>query len=308
MQDFINKSQIDVNYINLQNENSKLDFIQKCEESYKNQINDLVSDLLSLPKIKIVLLTGPSSSGKTTTASNLSKSLTKCGIPSIVVSMDDFFIDRSATPILEDGTYDFENVTTIDIPLFQSFMSEILSSNKAKMPIFDFLKGKRAGYKDIEIQNNEIIIIEGIHALNPIFTTNHEEEVYRVYACPYTNFTLDNNVILHPEELRRMRRMIRDYYHRGMSIDQTLNLWKNVCLGEDKYIKPFKETANFWIDSTHYYEPLVYKKYLPNLLTDSPTSMQIKNSLDFFTELDLKYVPKDSLLWEFLSGLKSKIK
>lgn len=304
MQEIIKTSSVDVNLINFQNEHSTLELIDKCESSFINQIDDLISDLLSLPEIKIILLTGPSSSGKTTTANLIASKLTSCNIPSTVISMDDFFIDRDITPILEDGTYDFENVNTIDIPLFKSFLKEILQSNKSKMPRFNFVEGKRIGFEEIEIKENGIIIIEGIHALNPIFINSHENEIYRVYVSPNTNFTINNKVVLKPNELRRMRRLIRDYFHRGMTVNQTLELWGNVCLGEEKYIKPFKHTANFWIDSTHNYEPLLYKKYLPPILNDDSICNEIKNSLTFFSEIEIEFLPNNSLLMEFLSGLK----
>lgn len=308
MQEIIKTSTIDINLINFQNEHSTIDLIDKCESSYINQIDDLISDILSLPKIKILLLTGPSSSGKTTTANLIASKLIRCNIPSTVISMDDFFINRENTPILEDGTYDFENVNTIDIPLFKSFLNEIFISNKTKMPRFDFVEGKRTGFENIEIEKNGIIIIEGIHALNPIFISKNNSEIYRVYVCPNTNFTLNNKIILKPNELRKIRRLIRDYFHRGMTINQTLSLWNNVCLGEEKYIKPFKHTANFWIDSTHNYEPLLYKKYLPPILNNSLTCNAIKNSLQHFSEIDIEYLPNNSLLMEFLSGIKNSKK
>ena len=297
-------SEIEIDYINQKKESSLKTFIENCEKAYQNQIEDMINDIISLPKIKIILLTGPSSSGKTTTSNKIMQLLKNHDIPSVVVSMDDFFIDRDKTPMFEDGTYDFENVNSLDIPFFNAFMKDILTHNKASMPIFDFVSGKRKGYKDIEIEKDGIVIIEGIHALNPIFQTNHDEEVYRVYVCPDTNFIKDNKTIIKPSELRRMRRLIRDRFHRGANTQSTLKQWKYVCEGEKLYIEPYKMNANYWVNTTHNYEPMLYKKYLPQFLDQSQTSNQIKESLCHFEEIDISNLPADSLLWEFLDGLK----
>lgn len=298
------KMRVDLNLINLQSKHAPQDLIEKSENAFKEQIKTVVKKVSEKESVKIILLAGPSSAGKTTSAKLIKKHLIESGKGSEVISMDNFFINREITPILEDGSYDFENVNTVDIPYFKKFIDKILTTGKAEMPIFNFLTGQREDiYVDIELQDNSILIIEGIHALNPIILNNHEEEVYRVFVNPNTEYYLNNEVIIEVRELRRIRRMIRDYYTRGIKPNETIKNWKNVVDGERKFIFPFKENADFILDSTHYYEPLMYKKYIPALLDGSKEAREIFADLEYFEELDAHLVPKESLLNEFLEGV-----
>ena len=298
------KMRVDLNLINLQSKYAPEELIQKSESAYKTQIQAVTTKVIEKNTVKIILLAGPSSAGKTTTAKLIKNQLIASGFGSEVISMDNFFINRDITPILEDGSYDFENVNTVDIPYFKKFIEKILTTGKAQMPIFNFITGTREDlYIDIELQDNSILIIEGIHALNPVILDNHEQEVYRVFVNPNTEYFLNNQAVIEVRELRRIRRMIRDFYTRGIKPNETLKNWKNVVDGEKKYIFPYKTNADFILDSTHYYEPLMYKKYIPALLDDSKESKDIWNDLEYFEELDAHLVPKDSLLNEFLSGV-----
>ena len=298
------KMRVDLNLINLQSKYAPEELIQKSESAYKTQIQAVTTKVIEKNTVKIILLAGPSSAGKTTTAKLIKNQLIASGFGSEVISMDNFFINRDITPILEDGSYDFENVNTVDIPYFKKFIEKILTTGKAQMPIFNFITGTREDlYIDIELQDNSILIIEGIHALNPVILDNHEQEVYRVLVNPNTEYFLNNQAVIEVRELRRIRRMIRDFYTRGIKPNETLKNWKNVVDGEKKYIFPYKTNADFILDSTHYYEPLMYKKYIPALLDDSKESKDIWNDLEYFEELDAHLVPKDSLLNEFLSGV-----
>ena len=304
MEELIVKSSVDVNLLNMQNSYSPEELVKSSISGYFNQIDDLVSEILNNPQIKIILLAGPSSAGKTTTANMIKQGLINKNIPANVISMDDFFINREDTPKLPDGSYDFENVTTLDLDYFKKFTKEILEKRSAMMPRFNFITGSRDGYEKLEIKKNGILIIEGIHALNPIVIDN-SDAIYRVYVCLNSNFCIDEKIVLPARKLRRIRRTIRDFYTRGMSIEQTVKIWQNVCDGEDKFIKPFKTNADFLIDSTHNCEPLIYKKYLPALLDGSKVSNEFENDLKEFCELDLKHLPDQCLLWEFLSGIKN---
>ena len=307
MEELIIKSSTDISLLNMQNSYSAEELVNNSVKGYFNQINDLVLDLINNKNIKIVLLAGPSSAGKTTTANLIKQGLTEKNIPASVISMDDFFINREVTPKLPDGSYDFENITALDLVCFKNFIKEILTNHKAMMPKFNFITGKRDGYEELQIKKNGILIIEGIHALNPVIIDSKDNEaIYRVYVCLNTNFCIDNKIVLPAKKLRRIRRTIRDFYTRGVSIEQTVKNWKNVCDGEDKYIKPFKNNADFLIDSTHNCEPLIYKKYLPSLLDGSKIAEEFENDLKMFGELDLNYLPEKCLLWEFLSGIKKQ--
>ncbi len=304
MRDFSSLNQVDLNLINLQGQVAPLELIKKSERAYKKQITDAVKTIIENPSIRIVLIAGPSSAGKTTSANLLKINLEKKGKHAFVISMDNFFIDRVATPRLPDGSYDFENVQAVDIPFFKNFIHTILSKNNAKMPIFDFVEGvRKKELIDISLPLNTVLIIEGIHALNPLFIDNHESELFRIFVCINTEFYLNDKIVIENRELRRMRRMIRDLYARGISVEETIARWNNVCLGEELYILPFKNNADYVLDSTHYYEPLMYKKYLPPLLDGSEISKKIEEDLKYCYKLDASLIPSTSLINEFLEGV-----
>lgn len=300
----LTRTKIEITKLNQKAQENALKLINECEESYKNQIKEVAHLINKLDKVKIVLLSGPSSGGKTTSANLIKAKLNLLGKSAEVISMDNFFINREVTPILENGGYDFENVTTVDIPYFKQFVDEILLNSTAKMPIFNFFTGNREKYVDFTMKKNGILIIEGIHALNPIILNDHENEVFKVFINPNLEYYHNDKKIVHVRELRRIRRMIRDFYIRGIKPHETLKNWKNVTDGEKKFIFPFKEYADFIVNSSHSYEILVYKKYLPALLDGSVEANEIQKDLNFFEELDISLVPKTSLIYqEFLSGV-----
>lgn len=305
MEEHIVKSSVDLDLVNMQAIHSPQELISSSIEGYFNQIDDLISDIQNQQSIKVILLSGPSSSGKTTTSNIICKKLQAKGYHASVISMDDFFINREDTPLLPDGNYDFENINSLDLPYFKKFVNEIIEQQKSLIPQFDFFSGTRKGYKDFCVKEDEILIIEGIHALNPKIIDKHNDQLYRVYVCLNTDFCIDNKVVLPARMLRRIRRCIRDFYTRGTTISQTIKMWKNVCDGEEKFIKPFKHNADFLIDSTHNFEPLIYKKYLPPLLDNSSDSKILEQDLQYACEMDISHIPDDCLLWEFLSGIKS---
>lgn len=299
------RTKVEIEEVNKKAKENILGFIDECENFYKSQIIEIANNIKNLNKVKVILLAGPSSAGKTTSANLLKDQLIQLGKPAVVVSMDNFFINRDVTPLLEDGSYDFENVTTVDIPFFKNFIEEIFENNKASMPIFNFITGSRESeFVDLEIDKNGILIIEGIHALNPIILNDHENEVYKIFINPNIEYFNNNEKIVHVRELRRIRRMIRDFYTRGIKPHETLKNWKNVTNGEKKFIFPFKEYADYVINSSHEYEILVYKKYIPALLDGSQEANEIAEDLSYFDELDISLVPKSSLIYqEFLSGV-----
>ncbi len=299
------RTKIEIKEVNQKAKNDILGFISECESFYYNQIKEIANQVNKLDKVKIILLAGPSSAGKTTSANLIKKELIALGKPAEVISMDNFFINRDVTPILEDGSFDFENVTTVDIPYFKNFIDEIFLNNTAKMPLFNFISGMREEkYVDLTIEKNGILIIEGIHALNPIILNDHENEVYKVFINPNLEYYDNDTKIVHVRELRRIRRMIRDFYTRGIKPHETLKNWKNVINGEKKFIFPFKEYADYLVNSSHDYEILVYKKYIPALLDGSDEANEIAEDLAYFDELDISFVPESSLIFqEFLSGI-----
>ncbi|MDD4110226.1 MAG: nucleoside kinase, partial [Clostridia bacterium] len=281
-------------------------------------------------KIKVLLLSGPSSAGKTTSSNILCSSLEKKGINSIVISLDNFYIDRLKTPKLKNGDYDYENITTLDLDYFNNFIDSLLKFHSAKMPIFNFLTGKREKkFTDITIDEKSMIIIEGLHALNPNLIKKHKHEIYKVYVNMNANYTFDNSILIPAKDIRLIRRITRDFFTRGYSALETISTWQNVNDGEDKWIKPFKLTANYIIDSSHEYEILLYSKYTTPILkklifqkdkllrNKSLNKTTIENSIEKakYLYISLKKatsilknkVPKNSLLQEFVGKAKNII-
>jgi len=278
--------------------------IEDSEELYHKQVDDVADEIVKNGEYKIILLAGPSSSGKTTTSNLLRKNLAKHGYESVVVSLDDFFVDRELTPRLPNGDYDYENITTLDLDYLNKFADDLFAKGKALMPTFNFITGRREKeYKNLELTNKTIVIMEGIHALNPILFKNHNSQMYKIYICVNTNFEIDNQMLMPAQKVRLMRRLIRDINNRGMSLEDTFHVWTNVLAGEDIYIKPYKNTADYLINSTHAYEPLMYAyKLLPLLKKEgiNNNTQPLINMLEKCEKLSPKLLPENSLLHEFL--------
>ena len=294
-------------YVQEVNKLSKTDkdlLISMSEGIYHDQINDVVEEILERGNVKIVLVAGPSSSGKTTTSNRIRSKLLEHDIKSITVSLDDFFIDRDKTPRLPNGSPDYENITALDLDYLNEFIDDLFEKNQAKMPLYDFISGTRKkDYVDLTIDDKTIVIIEGIHALNPMLITKHTQFMYKLYICVDSNFVGEEDVIIPAQKLRLMRRLNRDYYTRGRTIEKTIDTWNEVLAGENLYIKPFKNQADYAIDSTHMYEPLMYSKHLLPLLEQAENSLLItslKQMLTHFDKMDRENLPENSLLHEFL--------
>ena len=275
------------------------------EKIVDDQIEKVINHILK-GKFKFLLLSGPSSSGKTTTANIIIDKLKKQGKKAIRVSLDDFFLDLDKCVKQADGSVDMETVEKIDLQCFNSFFNEIMRHNKAYKPVFDFVANKRKVTPEyIEVNDGDLIVVEGTHALNPalINVGKYANRVLKVYACVNSVFRLGKNVVINTRKLRLIRRMIRDVQSRGESVEKTVRYWNIVAKGEDKYVSPFKATADFLIDTTHIYELAVYDKFVPKLLEPIKHLDYVDELLQVFGksgQLSKKYVPKNSLLWEFL--------
>lgn len=287
---------------NLAKNDDKL-LISMSEEMYHDQTTEMVNDIISKENVKIILIAGPSSSGKTTTSKLIRENLLKHNKKSIIVSLDDFFLNRVDTPLLPNGKYDYENITALDLKCFYTFMDNLIENKSAKMPVYNFISGKREDQLvPVNIDSDTYIIIEGLHALNPILTEKHKKYVYKLYLCALSNFNYNDELLINYVDLRLIRRMIRDYYTRGRTIEETLYTWQEVLDGEVKYIDPYKNDVDFTIDSTHMYEPLLYAKYLLPLLEklDLPITNKLKEKLNKCEKLNKNIIPKNSLLKEFI--------
>ncbi len=281
-------------------------FITEEEEKYHSQVRELVEDFISSKK-KIILLCGPTSAGKTTTSKIIINRLKQLGYDSISISLDNFLVPLSERKVLRDGSLDYDSFATVDVDGFNSFIKDLFRYKKADMPIYNFVKNRPEDFKQpVEIKENTVLIIEGLHALNPdLFTITENKNIgYRVYISPNVDFYLNNKLVLDAKQLRLMRRSLRDYYKRGASIEQTFKTWKHTLESEDLYIKPFKPTVDYIINSAHKYEILLYAKYLKPLIMqeeDNKNTYVLLKSLDACEPINKILVPDNSMLWEFLT-------
>lgn len=297
------KTNLDLDAINKRANEHLYELVRFSEKKYQDEI-ELIANNIMYSNKKFVLLAGPSSSGKTTTSKKICEQLKSLGINSISISLDDFFVNRDKTPKLADGNYDFENFSILDVEKFNECIKDLIDKQETDLPIFNFITGKREEfYNHIKITDNDVIVIEGIHALNPKLLTIDSNYFYKIYVCVFTNFQINNTTVIPAKLLRLMRRLIRDVQTRGTSIKQTIDTWHHVCEGEEKYIKPYREQANHLIDTTHMYEPLLYHTYLQPLLSkhlDTPYGKELYDKLSKCGYLKQNIIPNDSLLWEFL--------
>lgn len=280
-------------------------FITEEEEKYHAQVNELVEDFLSTQK-RIILICGPTSAGKTTTSKIIIKRLEQKGYDSVSISLDNFLVPLSERKVLADGALDYDSFATIDVKTFNKFIKDLMQNFHADMPIYNFVKNKPEDFKQpVEIKEHTVLIIEGLHALNPdLFTITENKNIgYRIYIAPNVDFYLTGKLVLNAKSLRLMRRSLRDYYKRGTSIEQTFKTWKHTLESENLYIKPYKQSVDYIINSTHRYEPLLYAKYLKPLLLQEEGNEELYTllkPLDACEKLNKILVPDDSLLWEFL--------
>ncbi len=287
-------------------------FIAQCENRYNNKIKKIARDIAESGRTEIVMIAGPSSAGKTTSAKKLREQLYALGINSHTVSLDDYYVDNCNAPRFPDGTPDFETVDALDIDCFQKTMGELLTDNETLLPEFDFLTGKRkAEYRHIEISEGDVIIVEGLHALNPKITDHlPDERLLKIYINVSSRiYDGDGNIVLNKRNMRFVRRMVRDYKFRGNSVQKSYEMWITVRYGEDTYLFPFKNNADIRLNTIHLYETCVLKDLAINLLSELPKtsefykeSQRLIRSLEKFPSVSSEGVPGDSLLREFIGA------
>lgn len=287
------------------------DIIQVAEAIHDRKLVELVQDIEKRKNIKMVLIAGPSSSGKTTFAQKLGVQLKLTGYNPITISMDNYFKERKGTPLGEDGKYNFETVDALDIELFNSQMKDLIDGKTVELPEFDFVVGtKKYNGKFLKLEKNDVMIIEGIHALNPILTKfTPDENKYKVYIAPITTLNIDGYTKISSSDSRFLRRMVRDYTTRGHSVDRTFELWGNVKKGEEKYIFPFVDDADFIYNSSLNYEPSVMKTFAQPLLLQVDSSSEFYSEarrlyayLNNFTPLETGNIPINSIIREFIGN------
>lgn len=290
--------------------NTPVEFIKDCEERYYNKINNIAQNIAQKGVCEIVMIAGPSSAGKTTTAKKLRDALKEKGIDSFAVSLDDFYLDNKDAPRFPDGTPDFETVYCLDIKCFQEKMKELLETGETMLPQFDFTKGQRKSeYVKTKISPRDVIIVEGLHALNPVITDAlPKDRLLKVYINLSSRiYDSKGNIILNKRNMRFIRRLVRDYKFRGSSVEKTYKLWIKVRYGEDTYLFPFKDNADIRINTIHLYETCVLRETAIELLSTLDKESEFYNesqrlvrNLQKFPVLESSLVPGDSLMREFI--------
>ena len=290
------------------------EMINVSEALQERKLSHIVDEIVERQS-KIVLVAGPSSSGKTTTSKRLAILLMASGFHTHIISTDDYFVNRVDTPLDENGNYDFECIGAVDVELFNQQMAAILRGEEIELPRYDFPTGKRVfeGNK-LKLGNNDVIILEGNHALNPIMSKLiDEKDKYRVYVSTMTTIALDDHNFVPTSDIRLLRRIIRDYRYRGYSALETINRGPSVARGEEKWITPYQENADATFNSALLYELGVMRnQVLPILEQVSECekgyaeASRLRKFLKYFTAVPLDQIPPTSLLREFAGGSSFK--
>ncbi len=286
------------------------EIINVVEALQERRIASVADDIQAQGK-RLVLLAGPSSSGKTTTCKRLAVQLAACGLRPRTISMDDYFVNREDTPRDEKGEYDFECLQALDVAFFNEQLGALLAGQTVELPHFNFQTGQReASGHELSIGPHDVLIIEGIHALNPSLTHQIPDEVkYRLYVSALTTIQLDENRRISTSDNRLLRRIIRDSNFRGYSASETIRRWPSVRAGEEKWIFPYQENCDRMINSALLYELAVLRGFVLPLLEqvrerepEYEEAWRLRQLVGFFEPIPDKQIPLTSLLREFLGG------
>ncbi|RGR88854.1 nucleoside kinase [Phocaeicola plebeius] len=297
------------------NEGHATDLINVSEALQEKKIAQIADEITHRDqdgkRVKLVLISGPSSSGKTTFSKRLSIQLMTNGLKPYPISLDDYFVNRNDTPLDENGKHDFESLDAVDLPFFEEQLSTLLNGGEVELPRYNFTTGKREmSGKKLRIDEHMILIIEGIHALNPALTPHiPNENKYKVYVSALTTILLDNHNYIPTTDNRLLRRIIRDYKYRNYSAEETIARWPSVREGEEKWIFPYQENADAMFNSALLFELAVLKDYVepvlrkvPNRCPEYSEAHRLLRFLNYFVSVQDKELPPTSLLREFLGG------
>ena len=287
------------------------DIINISEALQEKKIANIAEDIANRQGVKLVLLAGPSSSGKTTSCKRLSIQLAVNGLKPLQISLDDYFVDRDRTPKDDNGEYDFESIYALNLDLLNEQFNALFRGEEVELPKYDFPSGKsvKSG-KKLKMEPNNVLVVEGIHALNPELTAHiPQEQIYRVYASALTTILLDNHNYIPTTDNRLLRRIIRDYKYRGVSAQETIHRWPSVRAGENKWIFPYQENADAMFNTAMLYELSVIKMQAEPLLQQVPENCEehaeayrLLKFLKYFKGIPYNNLPPTSLLREFLGG------
>lgn len=299
-------------YINDLAANDPAELVRRSETRFDNILNDITARIAGDDGREIVMLAGPSASGKTTTANKIAQKCIARGMQTYVVSLDDFYLDRDKIPRDESGKPDFETVYALDLPKFSETIQLLLSGAATDLPIFDFTTGKRSDeVRTVTLGEQDAVVVEGLHALNPLITDAlPQKNLLKIYISVSSRiYNEKGKIILNKRNLRFLRRMTRDYLFRASSVENTYNLWESVRNGEDKYLFPYRDCADVKINSVHLSAPCVFRDICLNMLERAQLSGEQKKdaeelaaALRLFVPISPSLIPETSLLREFLGA------
>ena len=291
-------------------QNKSFELIKLAEALHEKKIAQ-IADAIAEKQPKVVFISGPSSSGKTTFSKRLQIQLMVDGIKPEVLSMDDYFVNRVDTPRDENGEWDFENVNAVDLPFFRQQMKDILDGKEVDLPTYDFSKGERVfeGRK-LRLQKNSVLVIEGLHALNPCILPDVDKSLtFKIYVSALTTINIDNHNWIPTTDIRLLRRVVRDYKYRGFSAKETIARCPSVVRGEQKWVYPFQEEADVMFNSALIFEFAVLKRHAEPILSEVPKfceeyteAHRLLKFLQYFVPVPEKEIPPTSLLREFVGG------
>lgn len=285
--------------------------VNVSEALQEKKIAAIAEQIAARKGVKMVLIAGPSSSGKTTTCKRLSIQLLTCGIRPVPISLDDYFVDRENTPLQPNGDYDYESLYALNLPLLNKQLAALFRGEEVELPRYNFQTGRseKSGQK-LQMLPGDVLVVEGIHALNPELTAQIPDDMkFRVYASALTTILLDTHNYIPTTDNRLLRRIIRDYKYRGCSAEDTIRRWPSVRAGENKWIFPYQENADVMFNTAMLYELAVIKKQADPVLEAVPENCdeyaeayRLKKFLGYFHAVDYDKLPPTSLLREFLGG------
>ena len=287
-------------------------FVEMAESVFHEDLRNIVQNILTLPvKRYVVLLSGPSSSGKTTTAQKLAEEFRKNGCDVKHISMDDFYLGKDIVRKLPDGKPDFESVEALDIPLIKESFLNLAKTGECVIPKYDFKNSRRTNEKQyLKLSSGSAVIIEGIHVLNPVFDNGeYGENISKVYVSVKQGIKNGEDYVLTNREIRCIRRLVRDNSFREAPPEKLLGMWGEIIDGEKRYIRPYRYTSDFTVNSIHIYEPCLMKepaiKLLEQINENSEyyeTARHLIKSLSGFESIDEVLIPENSLMREFIGG------
>ncbi|HEY5509063.1 MAG TPA: nucleoside kinase, partial [Paludibacter sp.] len=292
--------------------NQSFNLIKVSEALHEKKVAS-IADMISQrgEKVRFVLVSGPSSSGKTTFSKRLSIQLMVSGLKPVVLSLDNYFVNRDDTPLDENGEWDFEHLHALDLPLFNQHMKQLLNGEEVEIPTFNFEDGKRKAKGEmLKLSSDSVLVMEGIHALNPeLIPGIPPETVFKIYVSALTTISIDNHNWVPTADTRLLRRIIRDYRFRNYSARETIARWASVRRGEEKWIFPYQENADVMFNSALLFELAVLKRHAEPILAEVPKycdeyteTHRMMKFLNYFVSIHDREIPPTSLLREFVGG------